>query len=112
MRLADLPVSARVLLLVLCATAGPGAAWSPDTATPTPAAKLAQAGNYTVNWATHDGGGGRSTGGSYTLSGSIAQPDAEPLQPATGATYQLDTGFWGGAASNGPEDKLFSDSFE
>jgi hypothetical protein len=43
------------------------------------------------NW-TIDGGGGTSTGGSLTLRGTIAQPDAD--QPALGSTLELTGGFW------------------
>lgn len=44
-----------------------------------------------IAWFTIDGGGGTSTGGSYTLSGTIGQPDAGVL---TGGTYELQGGFW------------------
>lgn len=49
---------------------------------------------YTIDWYTIDGGGGTSTGGGYTLSGTIGQPDAGTL---TGGNYVLEGGFWGGA---------------
>ena len=32
--------------------------------------------NYTVDWMTVDGGGGTSTGGVYSVTGTIGQPDA------------------------------------
>jgi hypothetical protein len=32
--------------------------------------------SYSIDWSTIDGGGGTSTGGVYSLSGSIGQPDA------------------------------------
>jgi len=48
--------------------------------------------SYELNWWTVDGGGGTSTGGSYTLSGTIGQPDAGVLG---GGTYTLIGGFWG-----------------
>lgn len=48
--------------------------------------------NYTIDWFTIDGGGGTSTGGVYSLSGTIGQPDAGRM---TGASYALDGGFWG-----------------
>jgi hypothetical protein len=38
-------------------------------------AALAQ---YAINWHTIDAGGGTSTGGVYSVSGSIGQPDAGP----------------------------------
>jgi hypothetical protein len=48
---------------------------------------------YAIDWYTIDGGGGTSSGGSYTLSGTIGQPDAGTL---AGGTYVLEGGFWGG----------------
>jgi hypothetical protein len=45
-----------------------------------------------LNWWTVDGGGTTSsTGGSYSLVGSIGQPDAGT---STGGTYALIGGFW------------------
>ena len=56
--------------------------------------------NYSIDWFTIDGGGGTSTGGVYSLSGTIGQPDAGRM---TGASYALDGGFWGfvGAVQTG-----------
>lgn len=52
------------------------------------------ANGYDLSWWTADGGGGTfSTGGSYTLGGTIGQPDAGLL---TGGAYTLGGGFWGG----------------
>jgi hypothetical protein len=48
--------------------------------------------NYSIDWYTIDGGGGTSTGGVYSVSGTIGQPDAGRM---TGASYVLDGGFWG-----------------
>jgi hypothetical protein len=48
--------------------------------------------NYSIDWFTIDGGGGTSTGGVYSVSGTIGQPDAGRM---TGASYALDGGFWG-----------------
>jgi len=48
--------------------------------------------NYTIDWFTIDGGGGTSTGGVYTVQGTIGQPDAGIL---TGGNYSLQGGFWG-----------------
>ena len=50
-----------------------------------------QAQSYTIDWFTIDGGGGTSTGGTYTVSGTIGQPDAGRM---SGGTYTLDGGFW------------------
>jgi hypothetical protein len=49
-------------------------------------------GVYELGWFTIDGGGGTSSGGGYTLSGSIGQPDAGG--PLTGGGYSLVGGFW------------------
>jgi hypothetical protein len=48
--------------------------------------------SYTVDWLTIDGGGGTSTGGVYSVSGTIGQPDAGHL---SGGNYSVDGGFWG-----------------
>jgi hypothetical protein len=48
---------------------------------------------YKIDWYTIDGGGGTSTGGVYSLSGTIGQPDAGRL---AGGNFVLDGGFWGG----------------
>ena len=53
---------------------------------------------YEITWYTIDGGGATvSTGGGYSLGGTIGQPDAGAL---TGGAYALNGGFWAGAASN------------
>jgi hypothetical protein len=54
--------------------------------------QLALAQNYKIDWFTFDGGGGTSTGGVYSVSGTIGQPEAGTL---TGGPYQLTGGFWG-----------------
>ena len=58
---------------------------------------LAQSGgDYDLTWNTVDGGGATfSTGGDYSLGGTIGQPDAGLL---TGGDYTLAGGFWGGGA--------------
>lgn len=48
--------------------------------------------DYSVDWFTVDGGGGTSTGGVYSVTGTIGQPDAGHL---SGGDYSLDGGFWG-----------------
>jgi hypothetical protein len=48
---------------------------------------------YAINWHTIDGGGGTSTGGVYSVSGTIGQPDASQ-QTMTGGNYSLTGGFW------------------
>lgn len=49
-------------------------------------------GQYSIDWYSVDGGGGTSTGGVYTVSGTIGQPDAGTL---TGGNFTLQGGFWG-----------------
>jgi hypothetical protein len=53
---------------------------------------LAALAQYSIDWHTIDGGGGTSTGGGYTLSGTIGQPDAGPQ--LTGGSFTLQGGFW------------------
>ena len=53
-------------------------------------------GGYDLSWWTVDAGGHTfSTGGGYSLGGTIGQPDAGAL---TGGDYTLGGGFWGGGA--------------
>jgi hypothetical protein len=47
---------------------------------------------YSINWHTIDGGGGTSTGGVYSISGTIGQPDAGG--PMTNGQYSVTGGFW------------------
>jgi hypothetical protein len=59
------------------------------------AAPAASSGSYDLSWWTVDGGGATfSTGGSYSLGGTIGQPDAGT---SSGGTYTLVGGFWPGA---------------
>lgn len=48
--------------------------------------------SFSIDWFTIDGGGGTSTGGVYSLSGTIGQPDAGKM---SGGTFSIDGGFWG-----------------
>lgn len=48
--------------------------------------------SYSLNWATIDGGGGTSTGGVFTVRGTIGQPDAGG--PLTGGSFAVTGGFW------------------
>ncbi|MDH4238509.1 MAG: hypothetical protein OEW48_02995 [Phycisphaerae bacterium] len=50
-------------------------------------------GDYGLSWYTIDGGGGQSSGGPYTLTGTIGQPDAAY---SAGGNYELLGGFWPG----------------
>lgn len=47
---------------------------------------------YSINWYKVAGGGGTSTGGTYSVSGTIGQHDAGG--PMTGGNYSLTGGFW------------------
>jgi hypothetical protein len=49
--------------------------------------------NYNISWHTIDGGGGRSAGGQYVLTGTIGQPDASY---SSSEKYELFGGFWPG----------------
>ncbi|GEM_PF-3378022 len=57
---------------------------------------------YNIDWHTVDGGGERSTGGSYMLQGTVAQPDANTPTLNNGG-YQLQGGFWVAAAKLSPQ---------
>jgi len=47
---------------------------------------------YAIDWHTIDGGGGTSTGGVYSVHGTIGQPDAGKM---SGGSYTIAGGFWG-----------------
>jgi hypothetical protein len=47
---------------------------------------------YSIDWYKVAGGGGTSTGGNYSVSGTIGQHDAGG--PMTGGNYSLTGGFW------------------
>jgi hypothetical protein len=48
--------------------------------------------NYSIDWYKVSGGGGTSTGGVYSVSGTIGQHDAGG--PMTGGNFSLTGGFW------------------
>jgi hypothetical protein len=52
----------------------------------------ASAQSCSIGWFKVAGGGGTSTGGGYSLSGTIGQPDAGRM---SGGNYSIDGGFWG-----------------
>jgi len=61
----------------------------------TPVALAQSGGGYDLTWNTVDGGGAAfSSGGDYTLGGTIGQPDAGTM---SGGDYTLTGGFWPGA---------------
>ncbi len=53
---------------------------------------MAAHGQYSIDWFTIDGGGGTSTGGVYSVSGTIGQPDAGTM---SGGNFTIQGGFWG-----------------
>src|SRR5208283_69541 len=55
-----------------------------------PAVGFAQ--QYSIDWYKVAGGGGTSTGGTYTVSGTIGQPDASGAM--SGGQYSVTGGFW------------------
>jgi hypothetical protein len=48
--------------------------------------------SYSINWYKIAGGGGTSTGGTYSVSGTIGQPDASGAM--SGGNYSVTGGFW------------------
>src|SRR2546427_8428772 len=56
------------------------------------AASTVRGQNFSIDWFTIDGGGGTSTGGVYSVSGTIGQPDAGHM---SGGNFPIDGGFWG-----------------
>jgi hypothetical protein len=67
---------------------------------------LAHAQSYSIDWFTMDGGGGTSTGGVYSVSGTIGQPDAGTAM--SGGSYSLTGGFWALHAVQTPGAPLLS----
>ncbi len=55
-------------------------------------AAFVHAQSYSIDWFTLDGGGGNSTGGVYSVSGTIGQPDGSGAM--TGGNYSVTGGFW------------------
>jgi hypothetical protein len=53
---------------------------------------IASAQNYSIGWYKIAGGGGTSSGGTYSVSGTIGQPDASGA--LSGGRYSLTGGFW------------------
>lgn len=71
-----------------------------------PALALAQTGGgYNLSWHTVDGGGATfSTGGGYTLGGTIGQAEAGAL---SGGGYVLSGGFWAGGGAVSIEYRIY-----
>ncbi len=111
MRHAGLPMMRTIvgsaLLLVFACSAAAGALPDPGQTSPEGSPDLAIARQVIA------GGGGSSSGGFYALSGTIAQPDADPLQPSAGGAYAINGGFWPGSPPGTPTtDALFASGFE
>ena len=51
----------------------------------------ASAQSFSIDWFTIDGGGGTSSGGSYSVSGTIGQPDTGK---SAGGNFEMEAGFW------------------
>ncbi len=47
--------------------------------------------SYSIGWYTFDSGGGTSTGGTYTVTGTVGQPDAGVM---SGGNFTLTGGYW------------------
>ena len=70
-------------------------------------APIAEAQQLTIDWYSIGGGGGTSTGGSFTLNGVVGQPDAGV---STGGDFTLYGGFLGPAM--GPLPTYYRDADE
>lgn len=68
-------------------------------------AVLASNGVYTLKWWTVDTGGGNSAGGSYSVIGTIGQPEAGGL--STGSDYRIIGGVWAGVALDRHYDHVY-----
>jgi hypothetical protein len=53
-----------------------------------------ETGGFSIPWWTVDSGSETSTGGSFTLTGTIGQPDASLC--VSGGDFAIQSGFWGG----------------
>ncbi|MCB0167523.1 MAG: hypothetical protein KDI79_25060 [Anaerolineae bacterium] len=60
---------------------------------------FAQSDFYTHPHFTIDSGGGQSSGGGFTLIGTIGQPEVSSTA-MSGGGYTLTGGFWGGSGGN------------
>ncbi len=113
MRTDILPKSTRRGFLCTLVTLLLGLVLSTTDASDAPASTALQGGPYSIDSNTIDGGGGGSSGGTYVLTGTIGQFDADPLQPSSGGSYALTGGFWPGLAfSSAQPDLIFANGFE
>ena len=65
-------------------------------------------GDFEITKSTIDSGGGTSSGGDFSMTGTIGQHDAN-WQPSTGEGFSVTGGFWVDA---GVSDAIFKDGFE
>ena len=85
-----------IVLVLLIGITTTNAQQNNNLAAPESGASTALSTGYDLSWYTMDGGGATlSTGGSYSLGGSVGQADAGSL---SGGAYTLSGGFWAGAA--------------
>jgi hypothetical protein len=63
-------------------------------------------GDFVITKNTIDNGGGRTFGGDFELTGTIAQQDASE-QDSSGGEFRLSGGFWASVA-----ESIFKDGFE
>lgn len=73
-------------------------------------ARAQQAGVTDLSWSTIDQGGGRVSGGVYTLDGTAGQADA--MAPMSGGVYAVTSGYWPGVQTAAAPTPLFKDGFE
>lgn len=63
-------------------------------------------GDYSI-----DNGGGRTSGGVFSIDGTIGQPDANAV-PSSGGAFEVSGGFPPAPGAPPPGDALFANSFE
>ncbi len=87
-----------IVLVLLIGISTANAQRTNDLSAPQSGASTALSTGYDLSWYTIDGGGATfSTGGGYSLGGTIGQPDAGSL---SGGSYQLTGGFWSSVSIN------------
>ena len=94
----------RLIHALLCISA-----WLLLTAAPIGIAQ--SGGGYDLHWNTQDAGASSASGANgYTLSGTVAQPDAKADGAMTNSGLILRGGFWPGAHAGA--DTIFGNGFE
>ena len=95
-----------VTVLATVAFAGAAGGVSPAAVAPAGAATFTQPRSVIA------AGGGRSSGGGFTVTGTVGQHDADPLQPSVGSAFAVTGGFWTKSAAAPVGGDIFSDGFE